>query len=413
MPDFGNLGQVLVCQTEFRGLFHQAQVAKDTFLRHTPQVTTSPTSPRSPLRLEIRHRLDSLANRWDELLEQQELSSPFLSSWWIDNAAEGTATLLCCFAGSEFVGGAAFQLDSVGTGPLRVERVRCLGQGTLAPDHLDLIAQQVHAAEVRSVVLSWLKRPGSRVVDLDGLAATGALGQALRSHEIASIAAPFTRLPADGAEYLAARPGQVRSTISRTRKRFAKEGVHLRRVLVDDMPGALDRLAELHDSRWSDESAFLDGWDRFRAAALAGARSGSVIIHELLSADDEVVATELDLRSEKRLVFYQAGRRTEREWRGCGSVLRADILDWACSEGIEEYDLLRGDEPYKADWSETQRLLLRCRFGVGPLGRGVVLAAVARQRLTGSAARAQSVLEERLSHAPWKQHREAHTEQSG
>jgi CelD/BcsL family acetyltransferase involved in cellulose biosynthesis len=179
------------------------------------------------------------------------------------------------------------------------------------------------------------------------------------------------------------------------------------------MPEALDRLAKLHDSRWSEESAFLDGWDRFRAAALAGAQEGSVLIHELVAGEGEVVATELDLRSSTRLAFYQAGRRTEREWRGCGSVLRADILDWACTEGIEEYDLLRGDERYKADWSETQRLLVRCRFGVGPLGRGAVLAAVARQRLTDSAARAQLALQERLSHAPWKQHREARIEQSG
>lgn len=388
-------------------------MAKDSFLRHTPRVTTSPTSPRSPLRLEIRYRLDSLATEWDELLDQQDLSSPFLSSWWINNAAEGTSALLCCFAGSELVGGAAFQLDTVGRGRAQLERVRCLGQGTLAPDHLDLLAQPAHAPEVLTLVMSWLKRSGSRVIDLDGLAATGALAQALRSYEIASVAAPFTKLPTDGAQYLAARPGQVRSTIVRTRKRFAKEGVLFRRVPLSEMPEALDRLAKLHDSRWSEESAFLDGWDRFRAAALAGAQEGSVLIHELVSGEGEVVATELDLRSSTRLAFYQAGRRTEREWRGCGSVLRADILDWACTEGIEEYDLLRGDERYKADWSETQRLLVRCRFGVGPLGRGAVLAAVARQRLTDSAARAQLALQERLSHAPWKQHREARIEQSG
>lgn len=367
---------------------------------------------RSPIRLEIRYQLGALESAWDALVDQQKLSSPFLSSWWINNAAEGTPALLCCFAGSEFVGGAAFQIDTVGPRAVAVKRVRCVGQGTLAPDHIDLIAQPGHAAEVLALVLRWLKRPGSRIVDLDGLAATGELAQSLRSHEIERMAAPWTKLPADSAEYLAARAGQVRSTISRTRKRFVREGVHLRRVPTDDMPAALDRLAELHDSRWSEESSFLEGWKRFRAAALAGAASDSVIIHELVSAEGDVIATELDLLSGNSLAFYQAGRRTEREWRGSGSVLRADILQWACSQGFAEYDLLRGDESYKADWSDTQREVVRCRIGVGPRGVSLVQAAKAQQGLRAGATRYEAIAKKLLSRGPLKSRHEVHSGQS-
>ena len=387
-----------------------------TFLRHTPRVTIPPTPTppltRSPIRLEIRYQLGALESAWDALVDQQKLSSPFLSSWWLNNAAEGTPALLCCFAGSELVGGAAFQIDAVGPRALAVERVRCVGQGTLAPDHIDLIALPDHAAEVLALVLRWLKRSGSRVVDLDGLAATGALAQSLRSHQIERMAAPWTKLPADSAEYLAARAGQVRSTISRTRKRFVREGVHLRRVPTDDMPAALDRLAELHDSRWSEESSFLEGWKRFRAAALAGAASESVIIHELVSAEGDVIATELDLLCGNSLAFYQAGRRTEREWRGSGSVLRADILQWACSEGFAEYDLLRGDESYKADWSDTQREVVRCRMGVGPRGVALVQAARAQQGLRLGVTRCEAKAKKLLSRGPWKSRHEVHSEQS-
>ena len=387
-----------------------------TFLRHTPRVTIPPTltrsTTRSPLRLEIRYQLGALESAWDALVDQQNLSSPFLASWWINNAAEGTPALLCCFAGSELVGGAAFQIDTVGPKPLAVERVRCVGQGTLAPDHLDLIAQPDHATEVLDLVLGWLQRPGSRVVDLDGLAATGALAQSLSSHEIARMAAPWTKLPADSAEYLAARAGQVRSTISRTRKRFVREGVYLRRVPTDDMPSALDRLAELHDSRWSEESSFLDGWKRFRAAAVAGAASESVIIHELVSAEGDVIATELDLLCGNSLAFYQAGRRTEREWRGSGSVLRADILQWACSQGFAEYDLLRGDESYKADWSDTKRQVVRCRMGVGPRGVSLIQAARAQHILRVGATRCEAMAKELISRGPLKSRHEVHSEQS-
>ena len=47
---------------------------------------------------------------------------------------------MCCFDGGQLVGGAAFEVGLFGPGPLKVQRVRFLGQGVLAPDHLDVIA---------------------------------------------------------------------------------------------------------------------------------------------------------------------------------------------------------------------------------------------------------------------------------
>lgn len=92
------------------------------------------------------------------------------------------------------------------------------------------------------------------------------------------------------------------------------------------------------------------------------------------------MATELDLVLGDVVAFYQAGRRTEREWRGAGTALRAWILRNAADSGAAEYDLLRGDEPYKADWSTGRRDLVRVRFGVGRSGRVVHAAGSAWRR---------------------------------
>jgi len=351
------------------------QVAHPSRLGHTRSMHAT------PLRLELRTTLGALAGRWDELAALGSPGSPFLRSWWVDHAAGAAPVLVCCFEGAELVGGAAFEVDRIGRGPLGLDRVRCLGQGVLAPDHLDVVASPERRREVCDAVVGWLRRPGSRLLDLDGLAATGELAAALGPATTGGTAAPYAELPADGATYLAARPGQVRSTITRTRKRFAKQGVQFRRVPADGVAAALDTLAALHDGRWSDESEFLVAWDRCRTAALAGAATGDVVLHELRDDRDGTIAIELDLRCGDRLAFYQAGRRTEREWRGCGSVLRADLIDLACTEGVVEYDLLRGDESYKADWATARRELVRCREGVGPLGRGVDLGARANVRL--------------------------------
>jgi CelD/BcsL family acetyltransferase involved in cellulose biosynthesis len=326
--------------------------------------------PHSPVvQLTVRSRLDELAPAWDALVDAQALPSPFLASWWLEHAAGGEPVLLTVSDGEgQLLGGAAFERDLVGRGPLRVERLRSLGQGPLAPDHLDVVAAPGHDADVLGAVRAWIRRRGNRVVDLDGLAADGRLARVLGRWEIDRVAAPYTVVPAEPGGALAARPGQLRSTVRRTAKRLGATGATVRRV---DPSGATDgfrALAELHEGRWADESDFLDAWDRFAAAAGAGLADGRVELHQVLAADGTVVATELDLRAGSRLAFYQAGRRTEREWRGVGSWLRGEILDDAARRGITEYDLLRGDEPYKADWADGRRDLVRVRFGVGPVG---------------------------------------------
>jgi CelD/BcsL family acetyltransferase involved in cellulose biosynthesis len=328
--------------------------------------------PSPDLRTEVLPHLGEHRERWDRLVAAQPLPSPFLRSWWVDHIGAGDLAVVACFAGEELVGGAAFEVDRWGRGPVGVERVRSVGQGVLAPDHLDLIAAPGHHLAVAREVLAWLRRPGTRVVDLDGLAADGSLATLLAPYEVERVAAPFADLSGGAQDYLAGRPGKVRSTISRTSKRFAREGVELVTVGSDGIDDALDDLARLHDSRWADGSVFLRGWERFCNAARAGASTGDVVIHALRDADGGAVAVELDLVLGDTIAFYQAGRRTEREWRGCGSVLRARIIEAAVAAGTTEYDLLRGDEPYKAEWATDRRELVRCTLGVGLLGSAVL-----------------------------------------
>jgi CelD/BcsL family acetyltransferase involved in cellulose biosynthesis len=334
--------------------------------------------PSPDLRTEVLRHLGPHRPAWDRIVADQPLPSPFLRSWWVEHAAGAEPCIVACFDGDELVGGAAFELDRLGPGGRGPERVRCLGQGVLAPDHLDLVAATGQHRRVARAVLAWLRRPGARVLDLDGLAATGTLATLFSPFEVERVAAPFADLGVGIDEYLAGRPGKVRSTISRTSKRFAREGVTLDTVDADapsdHLDAALDDLARLHDSRWSDDSAFLSGWDRVRAAVHAGVTAGDVGLHRLLDQHGDAVAVELDLCVGPRVGFYQAGRRTEREWRGCGSVLRARIIEAAVAEGATEYDLLRGDEGYKAEWATGRRELVHCVAGVGPLGQAAVLA---------------------------------------
>ena len=332
------------------------------------------------MRVVVRSELGEVAPAWDEMAAGQDLPSPFLRAWWVSNAASGAPAVVLCLDGDRFVGGAAFEVDRVGRGPLGLERVRTLGQGVLAPDHLDVIAEPGRAPEVLERVVGWLRRPGNRIVDLDGLAAGGRLATALAGHELERVGAPWTPLPPDPATYLAERPGRLRSTIKRTAKRMDKAGARTRMVAPEEADEALDTLARLHDGRWADDSEFLGAWQAFRRAATAGMATGAVVIHEAVDAEGTVIATELDLVTAGRVAFYQAGRSTDHDWRGAGSVLKADVIHWAIESGCTEYDLLRGDESYKSDWAAQRRELLRVRFGVGTAGQVVAAGADAWRR---------------------------------
>lgn len=334
------------------------------------------------------------AAKWDALVDSMPLPSPFLRSWWLDHTAVGEPCLALAFDGDELVGGLALQR----TLKAGVEWLEALGAGPLEPDHLDLVASPERAPEVIGAIRSWLGHRGDCVVDLAGLrSAAWALDAVPGWGEVTPLdPAPYLTLPASAEEVLARLDGRMRSTVKRTAKRLAKAGIEHRAVDASssaaEVDAALAALRELHDGRWGTQSGFLAAWAGFEAAARAGVAAGEVVVHQLVGPDG-IVAVEVELVVARRASFYQAGRRTDHELRGSGSVLRFDAIAASIAAGCVEFDLLRGDEEYKAAWADRRRTLWRLRRGIGPRGRIVVAAARAnvalqrrRQQGTGSAA---------------------------
>jgi CelD/BcsL family acetyltransferase involved in cellulose biosynthesis len=318
------------------------------------------------MRLEVRDRLEELRGPWDELVASQPLPCPFLSSWWVENAGTGRTVLLCCTEGDRLVGGAAFQTDAFGPPRLHIERVRAVGQWPLSPDHIDVIAEPGRRPQVTEQVVQWLLR-GNRVIDLDGVTAGSDLPRLLGARVLVEHEVPYLEMKGD--DWFTQLPGRLRSTVTRSRKRLERAGYSVRRVPAEQIDTALATLRELHDVRWKEDSSFRAGWERLTRIARAGAPSGGVVVHEMAGGDGTVIASEVELVVGSRVSFYQAGRLTDHELRGSGSVLRAAIVGWAQAAGHTEFDLLRGAEPYKDDWATGVRRVRRARRGVGPRGR--------------------------------------------
>ena len=290
------------------------------------------------------------------------MATPFLGSWWVENAAAGRTAIVCCVEGGRLVGGAAFEIDRFGPSGLKLDRVRFVGQGELAPDHLDVIATEGRRHDVTEAVVDWLKS-APRLVDLDGLSAASTLPRRLGARVLAEVPAPYLELKDE--EWTQKLPGRLRSTISRSRKRLERAGFTVRQVHPSRIDRAMQTLLDLHEERWREDSAIAAVWDRLDRVARAGAGCGGVVIHELAAEDGTVIASEMELVVAQRVCFYQAGRLTDHEYRGSGSVLRAAIANWVLESGHDEFDLLRGGESYKEDWATGTRIVRRARTGTG------------------------------------------------
>jgi Acetyltransferase (GNAT) domain len=347
-----------------------------------------------PSLLDVPH-LNGWAAQWDQLVDSSPLPSPFLRSWWLTGAGGPGRHFLLVVDGAHLLGGLALEMRH----PML--SVRMMGDGSLCPDHLDLLAAPGHEAAVVSLLRDWLCRPGERLFDLKGIRAGSQLIEALpnRVRREPMVVAPFTPLPDSPEAYRATLSSQFRKNLRVAAKRFVAEGVTHQAIRGRAVLQRLDILRELHQSQWGSRSGFLPVFDRFAAGFAGGCAADEVVVHEL-GNDNLVVATVTAFEVAGRVSLYQSARLTDRRWRDATTVLLAAIIDDACVRGLSEVDFLRGDEPYKGRFTPNHREMLRLVAGNGAVGplEGAALAATFRATQTA----ARCVRFGRSTAARWK-----------
>ena len=309
-------------------------------------------------------RLNGWAAQWDQLVDSSPLPSPFLRSWWLTGAGGPGRHFLVVVDGAHLLGGLALEKRHP------MVSVRMMGDGSLCPDHLDLLAAPGHEAEVVGLLRDWLCRRGERLLDLKGIRAGSRLIEALpgRVRREPTAVAPFSPLPSSPEEYRAALPSQFRKNLRVSAKRLAAEGLTHQTTRGAAALPRLDILRELHRAQWGSRSNFLPVFNRFAAGFAGGCSADEVAVHELKN-DDLVVATVTTFEVAGRVSLYQSARLTDREWRDATTVLLAAIIDDACARGFSEVDFLRGDESYKGRFAPDHREILRLIAGKGVTGR--------------------------------------------
>ena len=327
-------------------------------------------------------RLGQWSEPWDELVMQAAVPSPFLRSWWLSAVTAGRSEFILVLEADKLIGGLALE---------RRHRVfpvyRFAGSGTLCPDHLDLLAKPGRESVVQCAIVQWFTRPGSRVLDLDGLVENSLLEQTFASAWTATTdVAPWGELPASATEYLATLSSNLRKTLRQAQRRSSAAGISHRRISYRDArreddaaAAALHEFTRLQELR-GDRRALLREMPRLTPALMAGLDRGEVQI-DVLESPERVILVLISFRLGEAIRLYQSARLLDYELRDAEALTLLEVVRQACEDGRREVDLLRGDEAYKSRFVRRKRDLRSLRVAHGLLGVTVLAALQTLRRL--------------------------------
>lgn len=179
---------------------------------------------------------------------------------------------------------------------------------------------------------------------------------------------PVLVLPRPVAELANIIPHRRWKKLSRARRRLRREFV-MQYETADDMTSVDElfrALVRLHTARWATRGKSGVLYDeRIRAVHSQAApfllERGWLRLHAL-RLDGEVAAVWYGFSAKGRFHYYLSGFDPNFSQYNLGTLLIGYAIEHAVREGADEFDFLRGGEPYKYDWGATDRLQRRIRL---------------------------------------------------
>lgn len=275
----------------------------------------------------------------------------------------------------------------VGLAPWYVERsvafgrvVRFLGSGEVCSDYLDILAQAGLENEVAAVLADWLAAELSNYADLVELKAVDARGStavklmdflgraACTTHRRSGISFWQIDLPPSVDEYIAKLSRNGRKQFRRIERRMVDSGRAVLRTAqtIGELEEFMEILIDLHKRRF-----FVNGrqtssntdrfWNFHRDLAQRMLLAGQVRLH-ILDIDGIPAAAEYHFSGGGTPYAYQAGIDPDRLGMSPGNVVMVTLVHWAIAQGYRTFNLMRGDEPYKAHWRAKPHKSLEIRI---------------------------------------------------
>ena len=314
----------------------------------------------------------ALEKEWDDLHRQSPQATPFQSwawlySWW-EHYGEGHELRLIAVRSEEGL--------LVGIVPLMLQRRwgfgRLLFIGTGISDYLDVLVRKDWESEACKAAVRVLRQTeGWHVTDLQQLRPKAPAWDLHRWWDgprtgIWQDSSPVVRAePWD--ELLANLSRNLRSTVRRTMRRAAADGLQRKIADASNTKQAAERLVALHREGWQTRTIGPEhSTQRFEAFTVAAAerlaQRGLGGISEFWQGE-EVLISDLLVFGRDFCGSYILGASQKAQQRYQWSSLYIwDAVEIARSRNNRCVDLLRGEERYKLRWSfdtiPTHRLIL-------------------------------------------------------
>ena len=318
----------------------------------------------------------ALRPRWNELLRASVSDNPFLTwewqyTWWNQLRESSALRLIVVRSGDELMAIAPLRLV---TSPWSwFSRLEFLGTGYAGSDYLDLIVRRGREQESVAAIAEYFKAqqlclrfnrlsPGSLAFRLAGALQTDGWISAAADDGTCPII-PLAGHTFDS--YLATLGSSHRANVRRRIRALRQQfDVRLDRVTTDtERRDALSSLAVWSERRWKDcggSTAFFTPAVRaFQDEATQRALEQRWLLMYVLRLNDKAAAVMYGFNYGGRFYFYQHGFDDRYKAQSLGLVLMGLTIGAVIDEGVREFDMLWGVEPYKFLWAPEVRELQR------------------------------------------------------
>jgi CelD/BcsL family acetyltransferase involved in cellulose biosynthesis len=346
----------------------------------------------------------ALRPQWNELLRDSASDNPFLTwewqyTWWTHLRESSALRLILVRSGDELIAIAPLRLT---TGQRSwFSRLEFLGTGYAGSDYLDLIVRRGREEESVAALVRYIRTPrrSLRFNHLPPASFTARLAAALATDGWTPAVAgdgacPVIPLAGHTFEtFLGTLGSSHRANVRRRIKGLHQQfDTRLDRVTTDtERQGALSALAAWSERRWQDcggSTAFMTSAMRaFQDEVTRRALEQGWLMMFVLRLDGRAAAVMYGFNYGGRFYFYQHGFDDRYRTHSLGMVLMALTVRAAIAEGVREFDMLWGVEPYKFLWTREVRALQRIELFPTNLGGALHRRAVDVRRNAGKLAR--------------------------
>ena len=185
---------------------------------------------------------------------------------------------------------------------------------------------------------------------------------------------PYLPIDGDAACLMKRLSGHVRSTLRKRSERAAVEGLNLRIIEnPQDEPGLLDSLVALDWKKHVHKSSatFVGAYPEVFQSLFDTLGPRGWLYVAMLELKGNPIAFQLGFRCGRKLWDYTKAYDRSFSSFAPGTLLLPALLEYGFEHGYDEYDFLRGEEPYKVVWStgchRRFRLLIWNQRGISRL----------------------------------------------